>query len=208
MNRKRVIWLVLTIMILIICISLATYAYYVAKEIYGGTFAVDVTSQGVDTFTFNSSKDVTFSANSHNFSVENGHDVSGEGKIDIYLHTTKKEAKYCYEVNFKMPDEEIFTYSSPGRPELLLDISKRSNLNGRYEKVIDGLDITTKTGIIPVPTTKGGNNYKHEIYTIKNTENIESWKATLTLVYFNDVDQRINDEKFYSSALKVNVVEC
>ena len=208
MNRKRNIWLVVVIIILIISLFLSTYAYFSAKEMYEGTFDVDVTTKGVDTFTFTSSKDVKFSATSYNFSINNGSDVFGDAIIDVSLTTTKKEAKYCYEVNFKLPDEEVFTYSEPGRPELVLDIYKKTGTTGRYEKIIDRMDITTATGSIKIPITKDGNDYKHEIYTIKNTENKESIKATLTIVYFEDVDQSINDGKIYQSSLMVNVVDC
>ena len=208
MDKKRIIWLVIVILVLILCLSLATYAYYAGKEEYKGTFDIDVESKGVDVFNFNSTQYVSFMVDSTNFSEDNGHDVSGTGVIDMNLTTTKKETKYCYEVSFQMPNEQVFTYSDYNRPELVLDIYKRSSSNSDYVKVIDSLDITTMTGTIKVPTTLGGSDYKNIISTTKNEGKVESWKAVVTYKYFKDVYQGINDNKTYNSALKINVVDC
>ncbi len=207
MNRKNIIWLILAIMIMVICLSLATYAYYTAKNFYLGSFDVDVSTKGVDIFAFNSSQEIVFGANHDNFSPENGHDVFGEANIDVELSTTKKDTKYCYEVNFQMPDEQVFRYTVYGRPELVLDIYKKEDDN-EYEKVIDNFDITTQTGTLQIPTEKAGNEYKNEIYTLKNVDKIVSWKAVVTYKYFSDVNQSINNNKIYKSALKVKVVDC
>ncbi len=207
MNRKRIIWLVIALLVILVSVSVATYAYYVGKELYLGTFDVDIETKGVDILQFDSSEDVSFLADADNFSKNDGHDVSGEGIIDIDLTTTKKETKYCYEVSFKFPDEQVFDYSEFGRPELILDIYKKTD-NEEYKKVIDNLDITTYTGTIKVPTEKAGNKYQNEISTIKNVEKKDSWKAVVTYKYFPDVYQGINDSKEYNSALKVNIVKC
>ena len=207
MNRKRIIWLVIALLVILVSVSIATYAYYIGKELYVGSFDVDIESKGVDILQFDSTEDVSFLANAENFSKENGEDVYGEGIIDIDLTTTKKETKYCYEVSFKFPDEQVFDYSEYGRPELVLDIYKKTN-DEEYKKVIDNLDITTSTGTIRVPIEKGSSKYQNEISTTKNVEKKDSWKAVVTYKFFPDVFQGINDDKEYNSALKVNIVKC
>ncbi len=207
-NKRRTIWLIIAIAVILACLSIATYAYYVGEQKYAGSFNVDIESKGVDILTFNSSKDVEFNVDITNFSQEDGEDVSGESVIDVNLTTTKKETKYCYEVSFKMPDEEVFAYSTYGRPELVLDVYKKTADDKEYEKVIDSLDITTSKGTLAIPTEKEGKEYKNEIATTKNQEKVDSWKAVVTYKYFEDVYQGVNDSKDYNSSLKVKVVDC
>lgn len=207
-NNHKVILLVIAIALLFVSITLATYAYYKAKEIYYGSFNVDIESMGVDTLIFSASEDVKIRATVFNFAKDNGHDLHGEAEVDIKLNTTKKETSYCYEVNVELPKEQVFVYSYPGHPELVLDVEKKNYETGKYEKIIDSLDITTKTGIIRVPIEAGSSEYKNVISTVKNIENIASYKATLTLKFFPDVDQYQNDDKSYKAQLKVNLVDC
>ena len=209
MNKKSktIIWLLIFIFLTVLFSSIATYAYFSAREIYRGTYDIEVTSKGVDTLRFDSSDDVKIEANAKNFTRQFGHDVSAEASIHTILDTTNKEATYCYEISMILPDEEVFTYSKPGTPELLLDISK-SNDDVNYEQIISKMDITTKTGTIKVPISKDSSEYKNKITTRKNQTAYAYWKAKITLVWFNDTDQVINDEKNYRATIKANIIEC
>lgn len=205
-NKKSMILLIITIFFVVMAVGIATYAYYSAKEIYGGSFDVDIESKGVDTFDMKASKDISFLANEENFSYEEGADVSGSAYVDVSLNTTKKAAKYCYEVNFKMPDEEVLEYSNYPNPEIVLDFDRIEN--GQKTSIIKKMDVTKKTGTLKIPTSEDENNYKHQITATKNNPVRVRWQATLTLVYYKDVNQNLNRYKTYNTSIKVNIVEC
>lgn len=205
-NKKSIILLIFTIFFVVMALAISAYAYYSAKEIYGGNFDVDIESKGVDTFDIKASEDIAFFANDKTFSPEEGADVSGSAYVDVSLNTTKASAKYCYEVNFKMPDEEVLEYSNYPNPEVVLDIDKIEGEN--KTSVIKRMDVTKKTGYLKIPTSTGTNNYIHEISAIKNIPEKVRWQATLTLVYYKDVNQNINKHKTFNSSLKVNIVKC
>lgn len=205
-NKRIIILLLLLIVVIVTTVGVATFAYFISREIEIGTFEVDVTSKGVDTLQMQGSEDIKIVANIFNFSKDNGHDITGEATIDINLDTTKKETNYCYQMEVVLPDNVVFSYSNGIEPELLLDIDKI--VDGQRERVIDKMDITTKVGSIPIPVKAGSNSYINEIKTSKGIIKEDTWQAYLTFVYFKDVDQSINDQKIYTATLKANLVDC
>lgn len=206
-KKKTIVWLVLFIFLITMFLTIATYAYFATQDYYSGTFNVELTSKGVDTLAFSSSEDVNISANVNNFSMDFGHDVTGEAIVRANLETTKASTEYCYEVSVKLPDEEVFTYSNGTTPELVLNILK-SNDDAFYENIITDMDITTKTGLIKIPVSNNSLNYKHVISTTKNVPKSDYWKAQITLKWFENVDQTINDLKTYNATLKANIIDC
>ena len=60
MDKKRIVWLVIAILVLIICVFFATYAFFEGREEHKGSFEIDAESKGVDVFNFNSTQNVTF----------------------------------------------------------------------------------------------------------------------------------------------------
>ncbi len=207
-KRKAYIWLLSCIILIIFFTILATYAFYnIEKKEYGG-FNVNISSKGVDTLISHGSKPIFIEANIHNFTMGFGHNVVGSTLLDVSLDTTNSKAAYCYELEVTLPDEVIFQYSKPNKPELVLNIAKSTD-NKNYVDIIKDLDITTKTGKIKVPTTQNGNDYVHHLNTTKNKNRTDYWKASLTLVWYSDIDQSINDNKSYDATVKANVlVEC
>lgn len=206
-KNKAVIWLLLAIFLIMVFTSLATYAYFTAREYFYGDFDVEVTSKGVDTLSFLGSEDVTIKADVNNFAPGIGHDITGSAEIEVKLDTTNPESKFCYEMTMKLPDNKVFTYSDGTTPELLLNISKSSDKN-TYESVIKNLDITEKIGVIKIPVAMNFDNYLNEISTTKNVTKTTYWKADITLVYFENVNQTINDQKTYSATLEAKRVDC
>ena len=209
MNRKNkaIIWLLLCIFLIVVFTSLATYAYFAAREAFYGGFDVEVTSKGVDTLYFAGNKNADIVANASNFTMGLGHDVTGTAEVDVILETTKPETTYCYEMYFKLPDNKVFTYSNGTVPELVLNIKKSSD-GINFQNIISNMDITEKTGNIKIPVEMNSSNYLNKISTTKNVEAKDIWQAELTLVWFKNVDQTINDNKSYSAILEAKRVEC
>ena len=187
--------------------SVATYAYFTAREVFFGSFDVEITSKGVDTLKFNGSEDVSITANANNFSHIFGRDLTGTATMNVELETTNPETAFCYEILVKLPDNQVFVYSDGQTPELLLNVS-RSKDGKKYEKVIKNMDITDKIGTIKVPVSSKEDKFINRISTRKKIKKIDYWKAEITLVWFKDVDQTINDNKSYKATLRANRVEC
>lgn len=205
-KNKAIIWTLLSILFASLLFVVGTYAYFSTRELYDGTFQIDVTSKGVDTLKFEKA-DASFIADSNNFAIYEGHDVSGEATFNIVLDTTNKSATYCYETKITLPDEQVFHYSKEGVPELVLNIIKSED-GINYESIISNMDITTKTGVIKVPIKNGSNVYKNSITADKNVTKIDYWKAKITFKWLEDVYQYQNDFKAYRAVFEANVVEC
>lgn len=205
-KSKMIIWLLLFILAVVLFLSAATYAYFAAREMYDGSFKVDVTSKGVDTLQFSQSN-AKFVATVNNFAIYVGHDISGTAKLNVILDTTNPQTKYCYVLNMKLPEEQVFVYTVEGVPELVLDVSKSSD-GVNYEAVISDMDITTKTGDIQIPINRESNDYKHVISTTKYNQKIDYWQAKITYKWLKDAYQYENDFKNYEAIFKANIVEC
>ena len=205
-KNKTIIWSLLFILLAGLMFAITTYAYFSTREVYDGTFQIDVTSKGVDTLKFEKS-DAKFVADVSNFAIHVGHDVSGEAKLDVILDTTNKETKYCYETTIKLPEEEVFVYTVEGVPELVLDISKSSD-GIHYNNIVTGMDITTKTGSIKIPISEDSEDYKNVISTTKGVVTRDYWKAKLTFKWLKDAYQEENDYKSYKAVFEANIVEC
>ena len=205
-KNKAIIWTLLSILFVSLLFVVATYAYFTTRELYEGTFQIDVTSKGVDTLRFEKA-DTKFVADSSNFAIYDGHDVSGEATFNIVLDTTNKSTQYCYETKITLPEQQVFRYSIEGVPELVLDISKSTD-GINYESIISNMDITTKTGVIKVPVSIDSNDYKQVIIANKDITTINYWKAKITFKWLEDVYQELNDFKSYKAVFEANIVEC
>lgn len=205
-NKHVIALLLLLIVVIVTTLLVATYAYFASREIEGGTFDVNLTSKGVDTLQMQGSDDAKIVANIYNFSKDNGHNITGTAQIDIELDTTKQETKYCYQMDVLLPQEAVFAYSNGNVPELLLNVDKL--VNNEKISVIKDMDITLATDKIAIPINMSANNYINEIKTTKGKTQKDTWMATLTFVYFKDVDQSINDQKSYTATLKASLVDC
>ena len=207
-NQKTIAWLLIFILLIILFVSAGTYAYLNIKDYYEGTFNVDIRSKGIDVFTFEKSRDVFIELNEYNFSRGVGHDVVAETIIAPTLETSNPTSKICYTLDMKLPDEQVFDYSYDDyHPELLLDIYYSTD-GETYTKYMEQKDITITTGTIPIPTYQDLDNYKHEISTTKNIKKQVFYKVSITFVYYDYIDQSINNEKSYSASFNANVVEC
>ena len=206
MKKKNSLLIVITIITLTLSVVLSTYAYFSVREVYEGTFKVDVTSKGVDTLQF-SQTNARFVADSSNFAINVGHDVSGTANLNVILDTTNPQTKYCYVLKMKLPEEQVFSYTVVGVPELVLDVSK-SNDGINYNPIIREMDITTMTGDIEIPVSTNSNDYLHVISTTKNYQKIDYWQAKITFKWLKDDYQYINDYKSYEAVFKANIVEC
>lgn len=197
---KATVWLIVFIFIFLIVVTAGVYAYYMSRDLYLGSFNVEVTTKGVDLLKINENDDIVIKADSYNFIRDVGHSVSGTTNISATLNTTKEKIKYCYDVYVKVPDEEVFEYSNYPEPELTLSVYSSSD-GVNYSTLINNIDITKKTNKIDV--------INDNIFTNKNVENTKYYRATITLQYFPTISQEQNEYLSYNASLVIdNVVEC
>lgn len=207
-KRRTQIYLILFIFIFVMIITVGTYAYFITKDFTYGNFNVNVETKGVDTLQMKKTNDAVIKATDYNFIKSVGHSVSGETIIDVILDTTKKSAKYCYDVSINLPQEKIFEYSNYPNAELSLNVYSKTD-NEDYHLVLDNEDITQKTGKLSIPINLNIDNYEHSISTTKRVTKVISYKAMITFNYFKDIDQDINANKTYNASLNIdNVREC
>ena len=206
-KNKAIIWIVIFILVIFASLAVSTYAFLKYRLHYHGDFEVEVNSKGVDILEFNGGKEATLIATADNFAPKFGRDLTASTDIEVKLDTTNRSATFCYEVYVHLPKEKIFEYTQEGRPELLLNVYT-AGYDRKYRKVISNMDVTTKTGDIKVPVTINGSEYLNIISTTKRRVAYQYWQASLTLVYFSDVDQEINDNKTYIVSLETKRVDC
>ena len=204
-NSKE--WLIIFIILITMFTIAGTYAFFNIKEYYEGTFEVEIRSKGIDTFTLEKTEDVDLDLNEYNFSKGIGHNIVGETDINPVLETSNEKAKICYKLEMRLPDEQVFNYTNGNNPEVMLDVLFSKD-GENYTKLIDSMDITATTGSVPVPVTMGSDNYKHSIETTRHKKTKYYYKARVTFVYYESVDQSINNNKEFASSLNANVVEC
>ncbi|NMA50472.1 MAG: hypothetical protein GX951_01300 [Mollicutes bacterium] len=202
-QRRTLLVLFLTVLVTV-SFSAIAYSYLQGNVYYEGNNKIRVKSKGVDVLQMHASEDVFLEINHSNFSKDSGSNVSGTTKMNLYLDTTKDRVKYCYKTIVALPNEQVFAYSVVGKPELLLDVEYASD-GINYTKVINQKDITTLTGQLPVVFN---NIDKYTLSTTKGKAVNQRWKATLTFVWYDNINQYINNNKTYRMELKTEVVDC
>ena len=207
-NKKRTTeWLVIFIILILMFTIAGTYAFLNIQEYYEGTFEVEVRSKGIDVFTFENAQDVNINVTGYNFSKGIGHNVVGTATINPTLDTSNEKAKVCYEMNIKLPDDEIFVYSNGDNPEVVLDVTYSTD-GVNFVYLIEKQDITSSTGTINIPNSNNGDDYKFVIEATRRKKKRSYFKASITFIYYEDIDQSVNDNKTYNASLNANVVEC
>ena len=205
-DKKKVVFIGLCVIMLIVLVSISAYAYISNNEFSDGKINLEYKSKGVDVLKFDK-QDLTLNVDDSNFSINNGNDLVGEVDFIGTLETSNDKTEYCYETYIILPNNPVFSYSKAGTPELILNVSL-SDDGTNYTKLISEKDITTQTGLITVPTSLNGNEYKFKISTTKGNSTKVYWKANVRLVWFNDADQSKNANKNYNLTLKANIIEC
>lgn len=208
MDRKKLLIMTVFLAILLVGSTIAVaIAYLDTKSFHYGKFDVDITSKGVDTLEFISGDPVKVAANWRNFNIGTGHDITGHTELNVKLQTTSPESeKYCYNLNLVLPEKNEFVYSKEGYPEIVVSISTLEN--GKTLTLLNNLDVTTKSGKIPIPTSQNGNDYKFVISTTKGKEKYQPFYSSITLKWYPDIDQVVNIEKNFNTKLEANIVEC
>ena len=196
-NKKSAIFTLIAILVLMIALVGATFAFFRAQQ--GGTSIhdVSVTSNTTDNLSFIIGNDITFTASEANF-YQGGTNVSGSTSAQAVLtpnnNTNQATMNYYMYLNLTSNPTVYSTGNTNEDAELVLQLFDGSNqlvtLPGLGDQVAlgngYGYDITGKEGLIALL-----NN--HEI-TANGSTTTENWSVVITLVNLN-LDQNDNTNK-------------
>ncbi len=207
-NKKTKIISMIAIIALVLTVITATYAYFQAQTGEGSQTDVKITSNTVDTLSFETGSSLTFTADQDTFA--NGKASLSDttfAKAILTANNKTNSATNNYNLYLNISDNN-FTYTQDtSTPELLLQITDASNnsitsIDGlTYKTVTDnkntsisGFDITNKTGLINLFTNR-------EITT--TSTKTEEWTIKITFVNYNK-DQSANAGKSFNGQILIS----
>ena len=195
MKNKKVGYLTyISLLVLVLCISSASYAYFKKKDESGKQTNINVVSNTTDVITYSAGDPIYIKADQSTFAKGKGN-ASASTTVSVTLKSGDGEGKsvldYVYGLSII---ENTFTYSSEdGIPEIILTLydeeGKIITENNNFEFItvtdgnnneVSGFDITTfPSGLVDFRT----------IETTSTKTNVH--KLTITLVN-HDFDQSVN----------------
>ena len=206
-KKKPIILSIISLVALAALVLGATYAYFQAQVGEGKTADITVKSYTVDTFTFATGSDISFSLDQENFASGKGN-ISGSTYASAMLTANNKtntatEHYYLY-LNI---ENNTFTYSiNESTPEIIMTITDASGnevtdistlnhviVTGANRTQVSGYDITNKNGLITLFNNR-------EITTTSSKE--EKWNITITFVNY-DASQNGNAGKSMSAKVMI-----
>ena len=206
-NKKTIILSGVGILILLLTIIGATYAYF-AADLGGGTNAnINASTGTTDSLTFDAGDPIRIHASLENF-AEGMESLKGSTTATATLkaNNTTNQASGKYNIFFVIDDNDFVYSTEDGQAELVLKVTD-SNGNEVEEitglkRVENGFDITTRTGGFLVRAD-------YEIETTSTTN--QAWNIEVTLVNL-DSNQNVNNGKsfhgkFYITTEQLNTYE-
>lgn len=200
----------LYVVVLLIVIVGATFAYFTTIKVSTSTPQIQSSSVVTNYVTFNTGYDISIDANDKNFDIGMSSITSSTyASAEIRVDNAEDVTSLKYTIYLQI-DKNEFTYSTEEKtPELLVQLydingSEVTSIDGlEYVTVVDGqgisqsgFDITTLSGTITLVDS----------YVISTkTEEYQEWNVNVTLVNL-DVDQYENAGKGLSGKLVIEKV--
>jgi hypothetical protein len=190
---KRTVIVAITIIVMIVAIIGASYAYLAANIGSAVTTQINVISGTVDNLVFIPGSNLVVTANQDNFGSGSG-DKNGSITSQVKLTANSYSSSTQYYRAYIVISGNDFVYTSGTTPELLLTVKRGSTT------VINNMDVTTTKGVIDVPVTSGGTTVKQSITASAGTTTTETWTATVTFVNLSS-NQNANAGKHFQAKL-------
>ena len=204
MEKKKVkLFSAIALVALALLVVGATYAYFQSQYGAASNANVKVTTYTTDMLTFETGSNINITAGQDDFASGKGNKTGQtftRATLQANNKTNTATAKYNVYLNI---ENNTFTYTNTGTPELLLQVINKTTGNPVtsitglvYKTVTDGkntsisgFDITNKSGLITILNNK-------EISASPKT--IEEYTITITFINHN-YDQNINTGKSFNS---------
>ena len=204
MEKKKIkLFSAIALVALALLVVGATYAYFQNQYGAASNANVKVTTYTTDMLTFETGSNISITAGQDDFASGKGNKIGqtfARATLQANNKTNTATAKYNVYLNI---ENNTFTYTNTGTPELLLQVINKTTGNPVtsitglvYKTVTDGkntsisgFDITNKSGLITILNNK-------EISASPKT--IEEYTITITFINHN-YDQNINTGKSFNS---------
>ena len=204
MEKKKVkLFSAIALVALALLVVGATYAYFQNQYGAASNANVKVTTYTTDMLTFETGSNISITAGQDDFAEGKGNKTGSTfARATLQANNKTNTATANYNVYLNI-ENNTFTYTNTGTPELLLQVINKTNgtpitsITGlNYKTVTDGkntsisgFDITNKSGLITILNNK-------EISASPKT--IEEYTITITFINHN-YDQNINAGKSFNS---------
>ena len=209
-KQKRVIS-VIALILLALTIIAATYAYFNAQN--GDPTATDIkiNANTVDTLTFATGNQISFTINQENFASGTGNQTSSTYASALLTANNKTNTATDHYYLYLNIENNTFTYSiDENTPEIIMTVTDSSGTEitdistlthviatGADGKEVSGYDITNKSGLITLFNNR-------EIRATPSKE--EKWNVTITFVNY-DQNQKANAGMSMSAKLMIQKEE-
>ena len=226
-NRKNTILLtVIAVATLLVAVVGATFAYFTAQGTGSQQKNIEVTSETINSMAFYIDQDIDIEATTANF-TQDGSDVTDTITATATFNANNQDAAtFCYTVDL-IVNSNTFEYTAENTeqlPELTLHVTKDAGTTSSPVDIIaepvskgDPGDLTGGSpSTINIPTTAGGNDFKHQISAAAGQRVVDTWKVTVTFVN-HDFDQSslgeqgtgaVNTGKEFTATLKFSSATC
>jgi hypothetical protein len=192
-DAKKTVIVAMTIIVMIVAIIGASYAYLAASIGSAATTTLNVKTSNVDNLVFIAGNDIIVTANQDNFGSGSG-DRTGSATVQAKLTANSYSAADQYYRAYLVISDNNFVYTSGTTPELTLTVTRGGTT------VVSNMDITTKTGVIVIPNTSGATTTKQTIHANAGATTTETWTATVTFVNLNS-NQNANTGKTFKARI-------
>ena len=200
-NRKNTILLtVIAVATLLVAVVGATFAYFTAQG--GNTVQqnVTVTSGRTTNGSFVTYGQISISANQDNFAQGKPDLTDSATGVVTYSSNEQDASDFCYNVTLNIASNNFeYTTAPTNTPEY-------STFTGGTT-LINALDITTTQTDVQIPTTAGGNDYKHVLSAGVSETVYDYWRFTVTFDNL-DSDQNANTEKNFTATIDFAQTPC
>ena len=210
-SRKTKIISVVAIVALALTVITATYAYFNAQVGDPAAADIKINANTVDTFTFSSGSEISFSINQDNFASGAGNQtgstyasamLTANNKTNTatehyYLYLNIENNDFEYTVNSATPELMLTITDSEGNEVTDIEGLIHTTVTDAKGTTVCGYDITTKSGLLTLFKNR-------EITTTSKKE--EKWNITITFVNY-DENQNGNAGKSMSAKVMIQKEE-
>ena len=205
-KQKRVIS-VIALILLALTIIAATYAYFNAQNGDPAAADIKINANTVDTLTFATGNQISFTINQENFASGTGNQTSSTYASALLTANNKTNTATDHYYLYLNIENNTFTYSiDESAPEIIMTVTDSSGTEiadistlthviatGADGKEVSGYDITNKSGLITLFNNR-------EIRATPSKE--EKWNVTITFVNY-DQNQKANAGMSMSAKLMI-----
>lgn len=203
MEKKNTLaYTIIAILVLLVAVIGATFAYFQAQLGSGASASVSVTTQTTDSLTFNAANITVGPVTQANFGSGSGNKSSSGNASVVLTANNTASSTYCYTAGLTITANNFVYTVNSSTPELTITATKNSTT------VLQNRDITTtSTGTINFPTALNGSTTKHTITASAGNTTTDSWVVTVTFINLNS-DQQNNTGKTFTGNVVFTKVNC